>query len=61
MNERDFVYWLQGFLEMSDPQNITPAQIQMIKDHIKYVFDNMSARQQIGQPFPWSPHTAITC
>ena len=40
MTERDFVYWLQGFLEVTNPETITAEQIQIIKNHIKLVLTN---------------------
>jgi hypothetical protein len=31
---KEFVYWLQGFLEIGDPKAITEDQIKIIKDHM---------------------------
>lgn len=39
MKESDFVYWLQGFIELSDTDTISEKQWLMIKDHLKLVFD----------------------
>ena len=39
MKESDFVYWLQGFVELSDTDTISEKQWLMIKDHLKLVFD----------------------
>jgi len=39
MNSKDFVYWLQGFFELSEPNKaLTPEQVQIIKNHLKLVF-----------------------
>jgi hypothetical protein len=38
MTSRDFVYWLQGFFEISNPETITPEQIETIKKHLALVF-----------------------
>jgi hypothetical protein len=41
MTSRDFCYWLQGFIELSDQlnlQGITPAKTQSIKRHLALVF-----------------------
>jgi hypothetical protein len=39
MTSKDFVYWLQGFFELSDPnQPLTEKQVQTIKNHLKLVF-----------------------
>lgn len=51
MQPRDFVYWLQGFMEIADPQTMTPDQIKMIKDHLEYVFKAM----QVPTPQPYNP------
>lgn len=37
MNERDFIYWLQGFLELSEAESLNEKQIQIVKDHIELV------------------------
>lgn len=38
MNSRDFVYWLQGFFEITDAKKITPSQLEIIKKHLDAVF-----------------------
>lgn len=42
MKESDFVYWLQGFVELSDTDTISERQWLMIKDHLKLVFDKVT-------------------
>lgn len=37
MNERDFVYWIQGFLELTGATSLDEAQVAQIKEHIKLV------------------------
>lgn len=37
MKALDFVYWLQGFLEIQNPQSISEDQVKIIKDHINLV------------------------
>lgn len=37
MTARDFCYWLQGFVEVSDPPKPTEREWQIIKDHLKEV------------------------
>ena len=39
MNERDFVYWLQGFFELTDSKKLTEAQVKMIKEHLALVLE----------------------
>ena len=37
MNERDFVYWLKGFIELTGDSSPNFEQWQMIKDHLALV------------------------
>lgn len=39
MDSLNFIYWLQGFMEVADPKEITEEQVQVIKDHIGLVLD----------------------
>lgn len=39
MDESTFVYWLQGFVEIANTDTISEKQWQIIKDHLKLVFD----------------------
>ena len=38
MNEENFTFWLQGFFELTDSKELTPAQVKMIKEHLVLVF-----------------------
>lgn len=38
MKSRDFCYWLQGLLEVANPETLTKEQIQIIKNHLSMVF-----------------------
>lgn len=39
MRSDQFVFWLQGFFELSDPSApLTEKQVQTIKNHLKLVF-----------------------
>lgn len=37
MTPEQFVYWLQGCLEITDPKSLGEKEIQVIKDHIALV------------------------
>ena len=37
MNERDFIYWLQGMLENLDGDTLDKKKLQSVKDHLKLV------------------------
>lgn len=52
MTPEQFVYWLQGFIEIDDAEelNISPRQAQIIKDHLKEVFTKKTPnRSQLEQ------------
>jgi len=38
MNQEQFAYWLQGFVEMNGGKEPTKAQWKMIKDHLQLCF-----------------------
>lgn len=38
MTERQFCYWLQGYFELSESQEISKEQAQIIQDHLQLVF-----------------------
>jgi hypothetical protein len=39
MDALNFVYWLQGFLELSNTKNLNEEQVKILKDHIKLVLE----------------------
>lgn len=42
MTPEQFVYWLQGFLETSNPISINATQTRQIKDHLNLVFEKVT-------------------
>lgn len=42
MTEKDFVFWLQGFIELTETDSISDKQWLVIKDHLKLVFDKVT-------------------
>jgi len=38
MKADNFVYWLQGFMELQDPETINKEQLDDIKAHLKIAF-----------------------
>lgn len=37
MTPENFIYWLQGFLEIQGPDSINKQQVEIIKDHVALV------------------------
>lgn len=68
MNEKEFAYWLQGFVELTDSVSITEVQWKMIKEHLSLVFNKITPALQdtvlMPQPgfttLPFKPGL-ITC
>ena len=52
MTAENFVYWLQGMLEISNPETITKEQIQVIKDHIALVLRKETPNRTQPLPLP---------
>jgi hypothetical protein len=53
MNENQFVYWLQGFVELNPQAMLTLTQWQIVKDHLALVFKKETPVR--GIPLPVSP------
>jgi hypothetical protein len=44
MTERDFCYWLQGFVELTQGQTPNPAQWKSIQEHLGEVFKKVTPK-----------------
>ena len=42
MEPLNFIYWLQGYLELQDPKTIDGPKVQMIKDHLGLVLNKVT-------------------
>lgn len=52
MTPEAFAYWLQGFLEVGNPESISRTQIQIIQDHLDLVFNKVTPdRKEPEDPF----------
>lgn len=49
---QDFVYWLQGFVEIADSDTISEKQWLIIKDHLKLVFDKVTPDRKVDFKMP---------
>lgn len=50
MTPENFTYWLQGFFEISDSNNLSETQVQIIKDHLDLVFDKKTPNRKEKKP-----------
>jgi hypothetical protein len=38
LDSKSFVFWLQGYFELSNSDTLTPHQVKLIKQHLNLVF-----------------------
>lgn len=51
MTPRDFCFWLQGHMEINNPETISAEQVEMIKEHIDLTFAEMKKQKEaVSQP-----------
>ncbi|WP_321913566.1 hypothetical protein [Paraburkholderia sp. J11-2] len=55
MNERDFCYWLNGFVELTQGQTPNPAQWKSIKEHLDLVFKKVTPAVDVEQKITLDP------
>lgn len=55
MTAEQFTYWLQGFMEMGQPTELNANQVQIIKDHLKLVFDKQTPDRTQEPDIDWFP------
>ena len=66
MTSEQFTFWLQGFMEINDPETLGVRETQIIKDHLKLVFDSKPVERRIlltetpAWPDTTNPYT-VTC
>jgi len=49
MKDTNFVYWLQGYLELSEPTDLSEKVVVLIKKHLQIVLENTD--DEIEIPF----------
>jgi hypothetical protein len=59
LEARDFCYWLQGFLEISGADKLTPEQVKIINDHLQLVFKKVTPGTTIAYSTPQSAIAGI--
>jgi len=47
MSPENFCFWLQGYFEISGRNDLTPAQTDIIKDHLSLVFNKETPDRKI--------------
>lgn len=60
MTPENFVYWLQGFFELTESKNLSESQVQVIKNHLALVFDKKTPVTPIVTPIKPQPSDKFT-
>lgn len=63
MTHENFIYWLQGFLEIANPEKITKEQVDIIKKHMELVMTKSPITYptvRIDYPYSGSPFDYYT-
>lgn len=56
MNYENFAYWLNGYVEITNPKQPTEDEWLIIKDHLKLVFNKVTPyRVPLGTQVPYQP------
>ena len=50
MTPEQFVYWLQGFFEISEARKLDEKQVLIVKDHLKEVFNKKTPNRASNNP-----------
>lgn len=50
MTPEQFIYWLQGFMEVAQPNTLNSTQIKIINDHLNLVLDKKTPDRTWQQP-----------
>ena len=64
MTPENFAYWLQGYLELSGTKDFTPAQVQIVKDHLALVLNKKTPERSYLQNSIYiqpTGHGILTC
>lgn len=48
MKPSDFVYWLQGYFELSESTTMSEKQVQIVKNHLNLVFTHVIDPEQVA-------------
>lgn len=62
MTPENFSYWLKGFFELSNTDDITKEQVLMIKEHLSLVFEQKTKNPYdiLKDPGTFKDHSGIT-
>jgi len=53
---RDFCYWLQGLLELGNPEILDKEQVKTIKEHLDQTFGPFKKAENVGNKVEYPKH-----
>lgn len=59
MEPLNFIYWLQGYLELQDPKTIDGPKVQMIKDHLALVLKKETPVRSQNTYIDWTKESKL--
>lgn len=59
MTPENFCYWLQGLIEIGNPESLDKQQLEMIERHLKLVFNIKSKFYKRPSLSPIIPHSEL--
>lgn len=59
MEAINFVYWLQGALELGNQKTMTEEQVKVIQDHLNLVLKKVTPQYQIQTPVSRTPYLGV--
>lgn len=60
MDAVNFAYWLQGYFEISGNKKLSESQVQVIKDHLKLVFEKQTPFRDVKTDKFCNPSPFVT-
>jgi len=63
MTPENFCYWLQGYIEIADPQTIKEESLSVIKNHLDLVFhkvtESKTSKKKLSDFTGFSPNDEV--
>jgi hypothetical protein len=53
LTAENFIYWLNGYFEISSSDKLSKEQVQIIRDHLKECFNKVTPNRSVGLKSVW--------
>lgn len=54
MTPENFIYWLNGYFEISNSDKLSKEQVQIIKDHLKLCLNKVTPNRTVLNDIKWN-------